>query len=372
MKYLLAMMACGAMVWAPVGARASAVLFQVDMSVQEEEGNFAPGAGDRVVVRGSLAPLEWDGTTFPLAESVLDPGVYETIVDFDDANAGTPVEYKFVMVPSGGADIWESVNNRTFLFEGEDKILDVVYFDDLAGYTHEDVTVTFTVDQNDDCSSCIIDQISIRGAVAPLSWDHDDQLLSDNGDGTWSVSLLFPAGTTPIGSVAYKYRAHADVKPERFDMLGDPCTAWDDATQWMWQDLRHTHPGDCFANLGFDVDDGSPSITLPVDTWYPRATGVAGDQPGIPSMPARISLAQNTPNPFNPATVIRFELDARQSVTLTVYDLAGRQVECLLQGSFAAGRHSVGWRPKSLASGTYIYRLRAGDETVQRSMVLLK
>jgi hypothetical protein len=352
-------------------ADTSAVLFQVDMSVQEEIGEFDPGGGDTVVLRGSPAPLEWAGAAHPLTESVLNPGVYETIVDFDNADAGTTVEFKYVIL-AGGDDHWESINNRTFIFEGEDKVLDVVYFNDFAGYTEQDVTVTFTVLDNDDCASCTIDQFAIRGGSAPLNWDDDNTQLVDNGDETWSVSILFPAGTTPRGSIAYKYRAHANRKPERFDILGDPCTAWDDATHWMWQDLRNIYGEDCYANMSFQMDDSSPTLELPVDDWYPPLVGVADENPQAPAAPRKIALRQNAPNPFNPSTAITFELTEATAVDLSVYDLAGHKVATLASGIHQAGRHTIGWRPENLASGVYLYRLQAAGETIERTMALLK
>ncbi len=372
MKKLLTTATAFALWGAPSAtADTSAVLFQVDMSAQEDIGVFDSGSGDAVFVRGGLAPLDWV-SGIELTEGP-EPSVYEGIADFDNADSGTTVEYKFVIV-SGGQDIWEldGGDNRTFLFEGEILALEVVYFDDFAGFTEQDVTVTFNVLQNDDCSLCTIDQMSIRGESAPLNWDDDTNLLVDQGGGIWSISLLFPAGTTPKGPITYKYRAHADSKPERFDILGDPCNAWEVGTNWMWQDLRHPHPGDCFANLSFVMDDSSPTLELDTDEWYPQGTGVDGDQPNAPAAPARASLSQNSPNPFNPSTSIRFELTEAGSIELAVYDLSGRKIAVLADGPHAAGGHMIGWKPDRLASGVYLIRLVAGETRLERSMVLLK
>lgn len=350
-------------------AQTSAVLFQVDMSVQEETGAFDPGAGDIVVVRGGVAPLEWSGVAHEAVESVLDPGVYEVVVEFENALADTMVEFKYVMVTT--EDVWESRGNRSFEFTGVPLVLDVVFFDDNIGYTSQDVTVTFTVNENDDCNSCTIDEMAVRGGIAPLDWGNDDNALTDNGDGTWSISLLFPAGTTPLGPIAYKYRAHADMKPERFDVLGDPCSAWDEPTGWMWQDLRRLYGEDCYANNSFDMVDDNPTLELDISDWYPDVVGIKDDQPGLPT-PARVALLQNAPNPFNPRTVITFELTESSPVELSVYDLAGHKVATLAKGVYQAGRHTVGWQANDLASGVYLYRLQAEGEVVGRTMLLLK
>ncbi len=95
-------------------------------------------------------------------------------------------------------------------------------------------------------------------------------------------------------------------------------------------------------------------------------------------VPARpVTLYQNSPNPFNPATTIRFYLPERAHVTLDVYDVSGRSVATLASGYRDRGAHAVEWngtdaRGGHVASGIYFYRLKAGKETVTKKMVLLK
>ncbi|HRX52284.1 MAG TPA: T9SS type A sorting domain-containing protein [Candidatus Krumholzibacteria bacterium] len=76
---------------------------------------------------------------------------------------------------------------------------------------------------------------------------------------------------------------------------------------------------------------------------------------------AGVALLANHPNPFNPATEIVFSLERSGPVRLTVHDLAGRRVATLVDGEREAGRHAVDWRPRELASGTYLYRLQTAD-----------
>ncbi len=92
----------------------------------------------------------------------------------------------------------------------------------------------------------------------------------------------------------------------------------------------------------------------------------------VPGAGATVALAQNSPNPFNPATLIAFRLDSAAPVSLTVYDMAGREVANLVRGSLEAGRHEITWQPRDLASGTYVYRLRAGQTNLTRKCTLLK
>ena len=89
-------------------------------------------------------------------------------------------------------------------------------------------------------------------------------------------------------------------------------------------------------------------------------------------LPTEVSLAQNYPNPFNPQTTIDYALPKAGDVSLVVYDMLGREVDVLLDGPQAAGRHTVRFGANHLPNGTYVYRLVAADKTITRTMVLVK
>ena len=73
--------------------------------------------------------------------------------------------------------------------------------------------------------------------------------------------------------------------------------------------------------------------------------------------PREIRLDSAYPNPFNPATRIRYSLDASTHARLVVYDLLGRQIQTLVDGTQNAGSHEVVFEASHLPSGTYLYRL---------------
>ncbi|MFN0156603.1 MAG: agmatine deiminase family protein [Bacteroidota bacterium] len=75
--------------------------------------------------------------------------------------------------------------------------------------------------------------------------------------------------------------------------------------------------------------------------------------------PFVFGLEQNYPNPFNPATSIRFRLPHSAEVTLKVFDVLGREIAVVFEGSIEAGAHTAIWTPTGLASGVYYYRLSA-------------
>lgn len=94
-------------------------------------------------------------------------------------------------------------------------------------------------------------------------------------------------------------------------------------------------------------------------------------------IPQTTVLAQNHPNPFNPATTIPFQLDRAEYVELAIFNLGGERVRVLMSARMPAGNHSVQWDGRdelgrSLASGTYVYRLKAGGFEQAKTMLLVK
>ncbi len=94
--------------------------------------------------------------------------------------------------------------------------------------------------------------------------------------------------------------------------------------------------------------------------------------------PYEYALHDNFPNPFNPETQIRFTLGAQENVKLVIYDIMGRQVRTLANGdSFNSGFHVVNWDGRDnvgekVATGMYIYRIKAGDFIADKKMLLVK
>ncbi len=94
-------------------------------------------------------------------------------------------------------------------------------------------------------------------------------------------------------------------------------------------------------------------------------------------VPARLVLYPNMPNPFNPVTKIIFDLPARRAVDLEVFDVSGRLVRTIHRGDLPAGRHAFDWngtddRERPVGSGVYFYRLKAGDRSQTRKMILIR
>jgi hypothetical protein len=97
----------------------------------------------------------------------------------------------------------------------------------------------------------------------------------------------------------------------------------------------------------------------------------------LPSLPTKTVIHQNVPNPFNPSTIIRYEIAEAGEVTLAVYDITGALVGVVEHTFREPGRYETRWnaenqRGEKVASGVYFYRLTTPGFAESRKMLLLK
>ncbi len=113
----------------------------------------------------------------------------------------------------------------------------------------------------------------------------------------------------------------------------------------------------------------------------PNWSGVSNIASGAPvgvkgrktsELPAFFTLFPNYPNPFNPETEIRYGLPVSCQVSLEVYNITGEKVVTLVNEKQEAGYHRVVWDASGMASGIYLYRIKAGIFSKTQKMVLLK
>ncbi len=90
------------------------------------------------------------------------------------------------------------------------------------------------------------------------------------------------------------------------------------------------------------------------------------------SAPSEFALKQNYPNPFNPSTQIVFQLKEDVNVTLSVYDLLGREVATVVNEPMKAGTHKITFDASDLSAGVYFYSLKAGSFSEMKKMTLIK
>jgi hypothetical protein len=115
---------------------------------------------------------------------------------------------------------------------------------------------------------------------------------------------------------------------------------------------------------------GSPDDAF-VTCLGEAASGVPVEEAPL-DLPQRFALYPNYPNPFNPTTTIRFDVQNQRRVRLTVYDVAGRKLATLVDGDYAPGRYTVTVDARAWASGVYFYRIEAGDYQETKKMVFVK
>ena len=107
--------------------------------------------------------------------------------------------------------------------------------------------------------------------------------------------------------------------------------------------------------------------------WAPlRTTNNIGTATEDALFPDAFTLYPNYPNPFNPSTTLAFTINRPQAVRLSVFDILGREVRVLVDAMTPAGLHEVRFDAGSLSSGTYFYRLQAGDRSEVKTMILMK
>ena len=165
-------------------------------------------------------------------------------------------------------------------------------------------------------------------------------------------------GTAKEDSIANSIFDHNDAEDN---------TAVVDFSEWLneQQNLNnHTdtigiHYNNIFSNTNFNLYASIPNV-------------VSLENGELNKSEESFYLYQNYPNPFNPSTTITYQLPKNGNVTLKIFDILGNEVKTLVNEQKEMGKYTVQFDASSLASGMYIYRLRANDYTSTKKMLLLK
>jgi len=89
-------------------------------------------------------------------------------------------------------------------------------------------------------------------------------------------------------------------------------------------------------------------------------------------VPDEFDLHQPYPNPFNPVTTIKFYIPKSGIVTLTVYDLLGKEVETIINQYINVGYHTIRWSASNVTSGIYFVRMKSGDFSQVRKVMVVR
>ncbi|SMO83935.1 T9SS type A sorting domain-containing protein [Gracilimonas mengyeensis] len=142
-----------------------------------------------------------------------------------------------------------------------------------------------------------------------------------------------------------------------------------ESEDFLWN-VRISDGADTLAvSQGYEIETNSFTplyYTLTLEKGGPVSNEMEG---GIPQT---YDLKQNYPNPFNPTTKITFDLPEATQVELHVYDMLGRRVATIMNDRMTAGTHSLNFDATRLASGMYVYQIKAGSFASTRKMMLIK
>ncbi len=218
-----------------------------------------------------------------------------------------------------------------------------------------------------------IDFVGIKGGSLPIgnwfgSWKVSDTiapatlitmndlgLFGDNlaGDKIWSRDVFFPSGT-PGDIVEFKYAAHYPGA----DTAGGGISPLDNeggSSSFHTFFFDNLFPGNI--NVGYHFGNFTENGITEISDSKEKKT---------------FSLAQNYPNPFNPSTKINFVIPQDGFVTLRVFNIIGEEVGLLIHKETKAGAYEVSFDGSPLSSGVYFYKLKVGNFTATRKMILIK
>ena len=211
--------------------------------------------------------------------------------------------------------------------------------------------------------------------------------------GSALLSVMLLASVASTGAIHHVTQSGTSFIPANLTI------ARTDTVIWTWTSLSHTvtnGTGSTDPNVGtlFDVPLNSlnptfkyvfgtagtfPYFCRPHELFGMKGTITVTPLTGVEGQttPAAIMLGQNFPNPFNPSTRITYSLARAGIVLLKIYDLEGRLVETLAEGTRTAGSHEVAWDGRdttgnAVSSGVYFCKLTASGRSEIRKMVLLR
>ncbi len=147
-----------------------------------------------------------------------------------------------------------------------------------------------------------------------------------------------------------------------------------DAAEWdAWQTIPHSEA----TTTRHRVAPLAHGVAYHIQVRAVNPTGTGAQAVAVAVTPLRLAI-QAVPNPFNPSTTLRFDLPTRATVSLVLYNVSGQRVKTLLPAeSLPAGAHTWVWDGRddagaAVASGVYVYRLRAGEQAVVGKITLLR
>jgi len=218
--------------------------------------------------------------------------------------------------------------------------------------------------------------------IAVVSFaEHKVTVLRNTGNGYFTIDASYEVGDDPYSVISSDFNSDGWIDLAVANSNTNDVSVLENAGNGSFLTAVQFSVGNGpFSVCGADLDgDGDVDLATAnnssnnVSLLLNKGPGV-----GIPDfgprtgLPQTFSLSQNYPNPFNPTTKIRYELPMDCRVGLEVYNILGQRVVTLVDGKEKAGYKTVSWDATGMASGIYFYRLKAGEFTAIKKMILLK
>ena len=231
-----------------------------------------------------------------------------------------------------------------------------------------------------DAANTVVESIRTAGAAAFAG--------TTVGETTgFTEPIPFAEGITRMSLRVWTPRAGTPVRL-KVEKVGDPTVSVEaevkSTVAGMWEtlvfDFANQLAGTAAINFNSEYTKasvffnfGEENAASPTTYYWDDLTFIespVASEDGADGPQARV--AQNAPNPFRAQTSIGFTLPTADHVQVEVYNALGQRVATLADGPMPAGEHALTFDASGLASGTYFYRLRVGDQTTTRSMVVAR
>ncbi|UCE66770.1 MAG: T9SS type A sorting domain-containing protein [Candidatus Zixiibacteriota bacterium] len=282
-----------------------------------------------------------------------------------------------IQTPDGGYLVLCNIN-----YEFNDTGLTLIKTDDAGDilwtrrYCQNYATGVSIISTRDDCYLILTNTLAFGD-------EFDIQLLKidENGDSLWtrvigdvdidmgnSIQQMDDGGYVICGITGPYF--DQDIYVVKTDASGD--MLWSstfNGTSYgndMGTCARPTPDGGLILTGSLSTSDSMQEVCL--IRFESEQVGVESDDLQVPL----ISFSSNYPNPFNTSTIIHFEVAKMSDVSLTIYDILGREVTTVLNETKQPGTYDIKFDAPGLSSGVYFYRLQAGDMVETKRMQLLK
>ena len=229
----------------------------------------------------------------------------------------------------------------------------------------------------------------VRHASGLSTGGADEYLIDATNTNSLKVTLVFTDFESSVGALAAPVN-DLDLEVEGPDglFLGNVFTAGSSTTGGSADPINNVErvilssggftDGTWTVRVrGAAVNSGTQGYALHISGNVAENNGAVDVAVVNGRVPSQVSLAQNRPNPFDASTSMRFALPTRNEVSLSVFDITGRRVQSLLEGTFEAGEYTVDWDGRDfegakVAAGIYFYRLEGENFEQTRKMVVLR